>query len=390
MRGGGGCGCDGDGCPHPGRRCPVGGSGPGCCGAVGCGWVAAVVGWCRGRLRATVGAVGCVVPVDVPRADRRSGDAPQPPPRRPCRSPGEDRGQGRRSLGDALAAGEIAGEHVDAVTAELKDLTPPQQALLAGKGEQLALAAANSTPDEFRRQVAKIARQLCADDGMAKLERQQRAVRLRAWFDHVTGMLRLSGEFDPETGLLLMNRLNAQIETLFHDRTPDLCPDDPSARQDFLRAHALLDLTAGGGWGGVADGDVDRHRLRHHRPRHPPPVTHRLRCRRGRSARGCDPPDGVVRRHHPRPLRRRRGRAQDGPHPPPRHPRPTPGAAGDVPVVRDARLHHPRRPNAPHTTATNGNTAATPTSTYSYRSVTTTTSPSTPKAGHCRCPPTGG
>ena len=42
-------------------------------------------------------------------------------------------------LGDALAAGEIAGEHVDAVTAGLKDLTPPQQALLAGKGEQLAL-----------------------------------------------------------------------------------------------------------------------------------------------------------------------------------------------------------------------------------------------------------
>ena len=61
-------------------------------------------------------------------------------------------------LGDALAAGEIAGEHVDAVTAGLKDLTPPQQALLAGKGEQLALAAAALTPDEFRRQVAKIER----------------------------------------------------------------------------------------------------------------------------------------------------------------------------------------------------------------------------------------
>jgi hypothetical protein len=152
-------------------------------------------------------------------------------------------------LGDALAAGDIAGEHIDAVTAGLRDLTPPQRVLLAGKGEHLALSAGSSTPDEFRREVAKIIRQLCADDGIAKLERQKRAVRLRAWIDQVTGMLRLSGEFDPETGAALLNRLNAQIETLFHDRTPERCPDDPSARQDFLRAHALLDLTKGGGTG---------------------------------------------------------------------------------------------------------------------------------------------
>jgi hypothetical protein len=69
---------------------------------------------------------------------------------------------------------------------------------------------------------------------------------LRAWFDQATGMLRLSGEFDAETGAALVNRLNAQIETLFHETTPDHCPDDPSARQDFVRAHALLDLTKGG------------------------------------------------------------------------------------------------------------------------------------------------
>ena len=78
-----------------------------------------------------------------------------------------------------------AGEHVDAVTASLRDLTGPQQALLAGKGEQLALAAANSTPDEFRRQVAKIARQLCADDGMARLERFGLLIVAFLVFSHV-------------------------------------------------------------------------------------------------------------------------------------------------------------------------------------------------------------
>jgi hypothetical protein len=150
-------------------------------------------------------------------------------------------------LGAALSAGEISGEHVDAVTAGLRDLTPPQRALLADRGAELALGAGTSTPEEFRGQVAKIVRELAADDGAAKLERQRRATRLRAWFDQATGMLRLSGEFDAETGAALVNRLNAQIETLLHATTPDHCPDDPSARQDFLRAHALLDLTKGGG-----------------------------------------------------------------------------------------------------------------------------------------------
>ena len=75
-------------------------------------------------------------------------------------------------LGDALAAGTISGEHLDAVTAALRDLTPAQRALLAGRGEQLALSAGASTPEEFRRHLAKTARQICADDGIARLERQ--------------------------------------------------------------------------------------------------------------------------------------------------------------------------------------------------------------------------
>ena len=62
-----------------------------------------------------------------------------------------------KQLGDALAAGDIAGEHIDAVTAGLRDLTAQQQALLAGKGEQLALSAGSSTPDEFRRELFRAA-----------------------------------------------------------------------------------------------------------------------------------------------------------------------------------------------------------------------------------------
>ncbi|MCU1360845.1 MAG: hypothetical protein JWN99_2134 [Ilumatobacteraceae bacterium] len=148
-------------------------------------------------------------------------------------------------LGAALAEGEVSGAHVDAVTAALRDLTPAQRRLLAGHGERLARLAAELAPDEFRRQVAKLARSIQADDGVAKLARQQRAVRLRHWIDKVTGMMRMSGEFDPETGGKLIKRIEAQAETLFHASTPPSCPDDPIARQQFLQAHALLDLTGG-------------------------------------------------------------------------------------------------------------------------------------------------
>jgi hypothetical protein len=127
------------------------------------------------------------------------------------------------------------------------DLTVAQRRLLAGHGPRLAVLAGSLTPDEFRRELGKLVRAIEADDGKAKLERQQRANRLRTWIDKVTGMVRLAGEFDPVAGAALINRLNAQIETLFHSTVPPLCPDDPGARQDFLRAHALLDLTSGGG-----------------------------------------------------------------------------------------------------------------------------------------------
>ena len=156
-------------------------------------------------------------------------------------------------VGAALAAGQISGEHVDAVTAGLEGLQPAQRALLAGHGATLAALAGQLTPDEFRRQVTKLVHQVQADDGVAKLQRQQRAVRLRAWVDKQSGMTRLSGEFDPETGARLINQLNNRLDALFHGRTPDHCPTDPLARQDFLRAHALLNLLNGHHTGGSGD-----------------------------------------------------------------------------------------------------------------------------------------
>ena len=40
----------------------------------------------------------------------------------------------------------------------------------------------------------------------------------------------------------LENRLDAQIEAMFHDAHPVGCPTDPFEKQSFLRGHALLAL----------------------------------------------------------------------------------------------------------------------------------------------------
>ncbi len=55
-------------------------------------------------------------------------------------------------------------------------------------------------------------------------------------------MFRLSGRFDPESGVKLHNHIRAMVAALFAERVPSTCPTDPGAKQDHLRALALLAL----------------------------------------------------------------------------------------------------------------------------------------------------
>jgi hypothetical protein len=60
-------------------------------------------------------------------------------------------------------------------------------------------------------------------------------------------MGRWSVTLDPATFATLENRLEGQIEALFHDTHPEDCPTDLLEKQSFLRAHALLALLDGRG-----------------------------------------------------------------------------------------------------------------------------------------------
>jgi hypothetical protein len=148
------------------------------------------------------------------------------------------------ALGEALDAGEVSGVHVDVLTKALRRLEPELRPALVERAERLVAVAGEASPGELERAVDVEVRRLEADGGLRRLERQRRAARLHEWVDG-DGMWCLAGRFDPETGLILHNRLAAAVDVLFTDKVPECCPSDPRERQAFLRAHALVTLVDG-------------------------------------------------------------------------------------------------------------------------------------------------
>ena len=167
-------------------------------------------------------------------------------------------------LGVALGEGAVTGAHLDVLERGLRGLDrDARQKLIDDEGERLARLACRQSPDEFARTVKDTVTASRDDGGIANLERQKRAARLRAWTDQFTGMIHLSGQFDPESGLKLLGRLRNKVEELFHDKVPDTCPTDPSDKQDHLRALALISILDGNGTGtGTGSGTDPAYRRR--------------------------------------------------------------------------------------------------------------------------------
>ena len=137
--------------------------------------------------------------------------------------------------------GGSSGEHVDVFGRTLRQVKPAVRTQLLEETAKLVMVAEQSTPDEFARTVRQRARALERDgDGLERLERQRRAIRMNAWTDkgHRDGpLVDRAGIPTPRCGW--RTRLDAQVEALFHDTHPDGCPTDLLEKQAYLRAHAL-------------------------------------------------------------------------------------------------------------------------------------------------------
>jgi hypothetical protein len=150
------------------------------------------------------------------------------------------------ALGEALTAGDGCGAHVDVLTNALRRLEPDLRPALIERTGRLVAVAGETSPVELEHAVDVEVRRIETDGGRRRLERQRRATRLHEWLDR-DGMWCLNGRFDPDTGLVVHNRLAATLDALFTEAVPEDCPTDPQERQGFLRAHALVALTGGKG-----------------------------------------------------------------------------------------------------------------------------------------------
>lgn len=158
------------------------------------------------------------------------------------------RGQGREqsgpageSLGEGMDRGQVSGAHLDAFLAVRATLPTDIRERFSRDTEPITGWATTLSVETFRRRLRRLAADLMRDYGINRLEQQKRETHLRTWIDQ-NGMVRLSGAFDPENAVGLSSALTAMLETLRAEKPSPHCPDDPVAKQDFLRAHALLRL----------------------------------------------------------------------------------------------------------------------------------------------------
>jgi hypothetical protein len=141
------------------------------------------------------------------------------------------------SMSAQLGKGRIGAEHADAVATAVGRLDDADRTTLLALDDELARAAAASTPAQFRRFVARVADQLAADRGLERAVRQRAAMTLSKGINDDTGMYWLRGEFDPETGARLFRAIDAEVAALAKQQAPD----DHADRQQ-LAARALVTL----------------------------------------------------------------------------------------------------------------------------------------------------
>lgn len=145
-------------------------------------------------------------------------------------------------LGSALSQGNVSVAHVDAVTQAMAHLSLAEKKKVATRGEWMNMVATHASPENLARAVRHAVQQLHTDAGLTQLEQQRRRMYLRHWVDRDTGMVCLRGEFDPETGLHIVGRLQNAVERLMRQGNKASTGSEAQT-PDHLRAlglHALV------------------------------------------------------------------------------------------------------------------------------------------------------
>ena len=126
------------------------------------------------------------------------------------------------SFEEALAAGVISGDHVDAVARVLRGLDDEVRAEFISHEAALLVAACRERIVMFDRTCRDLAKCLTAerdrrtgvDTEAAEFERQRAAAKVRGWVDKDTGMHHTHVELDPERGTRLADALRVHLRRI--------------------------------------------------------------------------------------------------------------------------------------------------------------------------------
>ena len=138
----------------------------------------------------------------------------------------------------ALQQGSISEAHVDALGKATKAVPG-----LLDVVDALLVTAERVTPAEFATHCERVGALMTTEaDDDERFAQQQRDARVRRWIDKHTGMYRMSGAFDPETGDKLWAALDRQVEAIFHGPPVATLPTDPTEKNDHFQAIALANM----------------------------------------------------------------------------------------------------------------------------------------------------
>lgn len=145
----------------------------------------------------------------------------------------------------ALAQGDVANGHIDAIARATRNLSDAAKADLLAREQTLLATAAQSTVEGFGRTLRNIARDIAADHDRAaeadRLTTQRRNSKIKSWVDAATGMGHTHIELDPVRHAELQTTIDAYLATV---RQRDGHAEQPIEQ---LRIDAFLELVSSGG-----------------------------------------------------------------------------------------------------------------------------------------------
>ncbi|MEY2958762.1 MAG: hypothetical protein RLZZ01_1330 [Actinomycetota bacterium] len=222
--------------------------------AAGC---ATVLGDVR-RVRGWLDAFEAQITSRATELHRTAGAAPAADVHTRCGgvSAAEGRRKQRRSetidevpgFGEALGAGRIGAEHVDALANATTKLGDDVKDSLLGAADSLLSAATTLTPEQFGRHVRDEIRRLERDNGLERDDRQRRDTFLSRSTNVSTGMVEGRFSFHPELASQIFGAVDREVAAMTAESGTAAIDGRIERMTDrrLLAAEALGRLVAGG------------------------------------------------------------------------------------------------------------------------------------------------